>query len=262
MRPIPHPPVEGILSMSATDVTTDTTVITGSTVNDDPTGDTGAKSGAPKELIVQGRELHRGLHLVENIARGAAKDMPLLRCVRIVGTSEGIMVEATDRYIVARSVISTSADASGLGEHLVEVETVKQVLRLAKESKTNPITITWPTEENPMMEFDANGHQYRAPLSQEDVSRYPRLSRLLSQQEQHDKSSGGSFGVAPAFLAKLGTLKTLLKGKEAVVLSPSVDPTKPIRFTAGDWLVGLVMPVKLPEEALHASQRAGALGTL
>lgn len=176
--------------------------------------------------------------------------LPALEAVQLV-IGDGVLVAmATNRYVLGYA--RQEAKSERTVRFLLDVAQARAIRRnlsaLMKEYETGRIPVTLTITEGTKRTMNVAFEPYWM-TSQEagGASSFPDLAKLISEQVQ----PGATPAPGPVGLHPRG-LKPFLKAAKWADQEPMRwsfgDVMKPARVEIGDWFVGLVMPVNLPEK--------------
>lgn len=210
-------------------------------------------------------ELHNAL---KNAALFASKDkaLPILNAVKFEAVDGGIRLTATDRFVLGAAFVADQDDAVPAPlSFLLSTDNVKRVLDLVKLGRTSPKSATVDITVDDYEErvtFDTlwDGSATVDTLEGD----YPRIKALFPDVTPDQISYAPSFGLDPKYAALLGKIKDHRGGQapaKYLALSLGELSGKPIPFTFGDFLSGMVMPVRLWDQtaAPHSWAKAPEL---
>lgn len=188
-------------------------------------------------------QLYRALHIADVVNRGAAELDTLHQAKIRAAGPQHLIVEVTDRYIIARAHLEASeGDLSGLDGFALGRDDIS---RLIKHLRGN--------RRSPSVDIASDGERLTCQLpdgTSLEVARHtgdqlPNLSGLDSTPTQHLNRTD-ALGISVRNLAKLAKIEQVDKGQTLVLSTGECDGQhRPLRFRCGDWLYGLVMPTRL-----------------
>lgn len=185
----------------------------------------------------------------------ASKDatVPVLNTVHLIRDGGDLILESTDRYAVVRARVgilpdeesATPNSGGNFGSVLLSAPALKTAIQGIKSTKpaefiqlcielsTKDQETTWKLSI--LRDWSTSGTAVSG--------QYPKVSGILGGT--HPEEGAGVFGVSPDLVAKLSRISKLGDRRQALAISPNKDPRKPIRFTVGADIAGLVMPARL-----------------
>lgn len=191
-------------------------------------------------ITITADQLHRALTLTQEVAKGADKITPALRCIQCEPTTEGLITRATDRYQVIHTRAPYKDAPAPTPTFLLGTDDVKQLLPVLKREKKAAISIE-VTDEKVSVVFPVGRLEYR----NQDVD-FPDVKKLPVGPVV-GVNVDDALGVAPGLLGTLAKLKTF--DKSGALMFTAEDAQKPLRWVFSDWAVGALMPVRLTSES-------------
>lgn len=208
-------------------------------------------------IHVHATTLHRALAATNEVAKGAARDAAVLRCLNLRATDIGLIVESTDRYQILRAHAPYSGDPAPLGTVLLSTEDAKALIPMLKKAKHAHVRIS-ATEDTVSFTIDSGDDEIAVKYgNQQGRFGFPRLENLGSEVLEAFTSEG-PVGMDPAHLGTLAKLKTLDKSGSLVFTNEAQN--KPLHWAFSDWASGLVMPMRISED--DATARRDKVATL
>lgn len=195
-------------------------------------------------IHVHATTLHRALAATNEVAKAAARDAAVLRCLNLRATDVGLIVESTDRYQILRAHAPYSGDPAPLGTVLLSTEDAKALIPMLKKAKNAHVRIV-ATEGTVSFTIDSGDDEIAVKYgNQQGRFGFPRLQNLSSEVLE-GFTSEGPVGMDPAHLGTLTKLKALDKKGHLVFTNEAQN--KPLHWAFSDWASGLVMPVRISE---------------
>ena len=187
----------------------------------------------------------------------ASKDtmLPALCAVQFAVRGGELVLTATDRYVLAFAHVERREDETEVhapGSFLLSVADAKDLLaalkrtRGANRSGVHVVDIEHDTDAGRVtfrMEWGQTERSYRTV-----EGNYPSVLGLFPANA--DKGHESEWGLTPEIAKVLGSLKdhrVTPSFQPHLRFSPAPEPAKPLPFKLGDWLRGLVMPVRLSD---------------
>jgi hypothetical protein len=188
-----------------------------------------------------------GLRQLANVALFAATDKManrVLAGVRLESTGTVLIASATDRYTAAREVIELVYDPPRDPFAVtVDLAQLKAALKIPHGPYSQPMVLTVNGES---VTFDNGEGLARVALVDGD---YPDLERFFDAEQWGATAEPldaqplpVTFGAKPAFLARLGKIRTELR-KPSTARFTLVDPRKPILVQVDETFQAVIMPV-------------------
>lgn len=195
------------------------------------------------------KNLLRALDVAAMPARSADEMTPILCCVPIRFTDQGLIAVSTDRYQLVRTLApyATDAPATGAPEVHLHRNGIKMLLPVLKAAKNGYVTVE-ADAAHLTVTCEAQTITLEN-LAGEDGREYPRIDSLfrLHQGENVDLTADPFMAVNPAFLHSVTTvMKRYSERNTAVQFSlDRSNPAKPVAWMMGDWAHGVLMPVRM-----------------
>lgn len=205
-------------------------------------------------VTVKLKDLRRALDVTAHVARGAVGAMALEN-VHIKRTKAGLVVEATDRFVLIRARVPVEDAEGSLPEVLLRPRAITKMLSMLSEGYSGVngreqaelgVTIS-ADEARKLATFEVRGFPVSLPIP--DEAEYPDLGAVLKE------STGGftrdePLNLNPALTEKV--LRVHRHGAPGDILrftdQENSDKSGIIKFHYGDWLTGALMPNRAPRE--------------
>lgn len=219
----------------------------------------------PVTLNVNGQDLYQALYPAEITARAAGSYMPILQNVVVRGVVDGeqgrLIIEATDRYALIRARVdvlgtTSAAEAEAFGNRLIPLHGVKEMIRVAKAHKTNPVEVS--VERDGRITIGSDEAAALIAPSVEEFTRFPALGKILAKAKAEGIDRDGPIVLNVQKLHRLTRIQTVLPKTETVTITGTESPTQPIVMTVSTWLVMALMPIRV-EEDTHVAQHKAAM---
>lgn len=161
--------------------------------------------------------------------------------VRVMGVGDDLIFESTDGYILMRTRVAVENGTTPAAPVLIKGTDLKAAAKALKSLRLGKdATITLHLDGTDW--HIGNSHwKHGGPLDTE--SRFPLLGQLFAKEQPEE--SAQTFALGADFLGRLSRLGKVAGGNPPIVVNPHTDPRKPVRFTVGDSIAGLLMPVRL-----------------
>lgn len=189
-------------------------------------------------------------HLARTLANAAIfsdtdATVPVLCSVHLELRDGYLIATSTDRYQLAEQRLKADElDGAGLEPVILHTDDLKAFLPVLKAAKGAFITL----HNEDWANLGYSGvHTGTIPTTHGD---YPKVGRLLEDNLEKVKGTGAIevLGLNPQYLANLGRIRDLEKGKPATAVHLAFSaPNKPVVWHIGDHARGMIMPLRLED---------------
>lgn len=168
---------------------------------------------------------------------GVDDTLPVLCAVKFEAADKVLTLATTDRYTVGTYRLDWDGPDV---DALLALRDAKELLAFAKKAKRIPLQLTFTDDELAVSDWERKA-TYRLMDAE-----FPRWRALMPTIEDDYER----FGVNPVFIGKFAAA-TDKKHADTLILSRRVGSLKPIRVDVGERFTGLIMPVRLPDQAVR-----------
>lgn len=171
---------------------------------------------------------------------------PILCAVRIVGNGAELELCATDSYRLGWRTLPSAITGTAYVSRDELGAIVKHLTAYAKSHRgcgdTGADLVTLTLNEDKSLTVVAGALSVTTPAW--DSGDFPNVESLDTNNNE-DEDGAGAFGVNPTFFADLAKLSAVKADRVPVVITRGSTNLKPVRFTVGTNVRGLVMPVRI-----------------
>ncbi len=186
-------------------------------------------------------DLHRVIAEAKNFA-GRDATLPMLQNVRIEATETQLVAVATDRFLLGVSRADYAGEAFTVN---IEGQQVDALLKMAKtasrDAQWREVTIERRDDGNVEFRFNS-GEAITVTPSAHEFPKYQQLIPTTTLLETETLHESPVIGFNAAYLARFAKID----GAHAMRVYTRGD--KPTVVLIGDDFVGLIMPVRIPED--------------
>lgn len=192
-------------------------------------------------ITLQTNELVRILKEAALFAR-TEPDIPVISAVHVEARGGNLVAVATDRFVLGAS--KTELDEPGQFLAVLSLRQVKTITQLAGAGKQCFSTVAIDADDKQVRVAFSSGETLTLPAEVTERGAHTKWLELL--ESAPDSGPSKAMHINPQLLAKFARLQG---GRSSRMSMHFFGHAKPIRVTVGDDFVGLVMPVRMPDEA-------------
>lgn len=191
-------------------------------------------------ITLQTNELVRILKEAALFAHGNP-DIPVINAVHVEARGGDLVAVASDRFVLGAS--KTELDEPGQFLAVLSLRQVKTITQLAGAGKQCFSTVAIDADDKQVRVAFSSGETLTLPA---EVDRGAHTAWLKLLESVPDCEPSKAMVINPQLVAKFARLQG---GRSSRMSMHFFGHAKPIRVTIGDSFVGLVMPVRMPDEA-------------
>ena len=169
-------------------------------------------------------------------------DIPIINAVHLSTRGQELIAVGTDRFVLGASKAELDADSSGEFAAALPLRQVKTILQLAGACKQSWSRVAIDSGEDGVRVAFSSGETLVLPAGLETGAHIAWLKLLHSAPED---APSKAMDLNPQLLARFGRVS----GGSSRARWFFFGHTRPVRVTIGDDFVGIVMPIRLPDDA-------------
>ncbi|MFV8173372.1 hypothetical protein [Mycolicibacterium peregrinum] len=190
-------------------------------------------------ITLQTNELVRILKEAALFAH-SSPDIPVINAVHVEARGRELVAVATDRFVLGAS--KTELDEPGQFLAALSLRQVKTITQLAGAGKQCFSTVAIDSDDKQVKVAFSSGETLTLPA---EVERGAHTAWLKLLDSVPDCEPSKAMDVNPQLVAKFARLQGARASRMRMHF---FGHAKPIRVSVGDSFVGLVMPVRMPDE--------------
>lgn len=169
----------------------------------------------------------------------SSPDIPVINAVHVEARGGDLVAVATDRFVLGAS--KTELDEPGQFLAVLPLRQVKTITQLAGAGKQCFSTVAIDADDKQVRVAFSSGETLTLPS---EVERGAHTKWLKLLESAPDCEPSKAMDLNPQLVAKFARLSQASRMRMHFF-----GHAKPIRVSVGDSFVGLVMPVRMPDEA-------------
>ncbi|AOT25802.1 DNA polymerase III sliding clamp [Mycobacterium phage Tortellini] len=169
-----------------------------------------------------------------------APDIPVINAVHMEARGRELIAIGTDRFTLGAS--KTELDEPGEFLAALSLRQVKTITQLAGSGKQCFSTVAVDADDKQVRVAFSSGETLTLPA---EVERGPHTAWLKLLDSVPESGPSKAMDVNPQLLAKFARLQGSRASRMRLHF---FGHTKPIKVSVGDSFVGLVMPIRMPDE--------------
>lgn len=170
----------------------------------------------------------------------SAPDIPMINAVHLEARGADLIAVATDRFVLG--VSRTELDEPGEFLAALTSRQVRLIAQVAGAGRQCFSTVAIDADEKQVRVAFSSGETLTLPA---EVERGAHRSWFKLLESMPDGDPSKAMDVDPRLLAKFAQLQGKRSARMRMYFS---GHQKPIRVTVGDSFVGMVMPVRMPDD--------------
>lgn len=176
------------------------------------------------------------------VCAGKDDTLPMLTHVQLKHVGNTLLLTSTDRFRLGVVRIEALEDVPTFEPMILNGKDVKQAATVLKavNAGTREVPVTFTIEDREITYRRADG--IGGVIRIEDVD-FPGVDRLLTMPNCEDDLF--PFEVNSTYLADFA--KVRFETRDNIGIYPGTGPGKPVRVKVGNHFVGLIMPVRVPD---------------
>lgn len=196
----------------------------------------------PKQPPIERADLVRVLTEASLFAT-KTDDLPILNAVRLEATGTHLLAVATDRFMLGVSSAEYEGAPFVITLPMAEVKLILGACKLkAGRWKPKDVVDLRVTPKGTLLHVTLDETVITVPTFQSASDfTYPEWRKLLGASTTEVGEVIGTVGINPQYLAKFGKI-----GRQAKFYLRA--PNKPVMVRIGDDFVGLIMPIRIPDD--------------
>lgn len=169
-------------------------------------------------------------------------NIPIINAVHLELRGEELIAVGTDRFVLGASKTEVEEDSAGPFVAALSLRQVKTIVQLAGSCKQAFSKVALDATDKEIRVAFTSGETLTIPAELE-TGAHRNWLKLLESTPDNDPSK--AMDLNPQLLAKFARVSG---GRSARMRLHFFGYAKPIRVSIGDGFVGLVMPVRMPDD--------------
>lgn len=191
-------------------------------------------------LGVNGLDLYRILTDAQMFA-GRDNSLPMLYGVQLEADGKRLHARATDRFTLGISTTVYEGPAFKVFLPMPEVDLLRAFTRPGRGWRKTRIATLHCTPQATILRVSIDGATVSVPAGRVE---FPKFRQLFPSTGTEVEAFTGGMGFNPAYLARFGRVG----GRHSGARYYQQGRNKPMVVTVGDDFVGLIMPVRTPDD--------------
>lgn len=175
------------------------------------------------------------------IFAGTGPDIPLINAVHLEARGTSLVAIATDRFVLGASKAKLDEQPDESFTVALRLRQVRSIIQIAGAGRQCFSTVAVDADDKQVRIAFSSGETLTMGV---EVERGQHRGWLKLLESTPGDDPAKSMAVNPQYMAKFGRVQ----GSQAYMQMHFFGHARPIRVTVGDSFVGMIMPVRMPDD--------------